>query len=153
MILEIDLIPKTSFFTNVRSTVSSEEWDKLRKTCYRKANYRCEICNGVGKTHPVECHEVWEYHTDTKIQKLVRLIALCPSCHEVKHIGLAEIRGRLELALNHLMKVNGWTKPQALQHHKEAFMLWHKRNKTQWVLDLDNLKDEAKLAGKKGDES
>ena len=138
--LEINLIPKSSFFTNVRSTVSENEWDRLRRTCYQKANYRCEIFNGIGPTHAVECHEIWEYDTATKIQKLVKLIALCPACHEVNHIGLAEIRGRLEPALNHLMKVNNWTKEQAIKHHKEAFILWNERNKIQWALNLENLK-------------
>lgn len=38
---------------------------------------------------PVECHEVWDYDDDRKIQRLERRVALCPACHEVKHAGLA----------------------------------------------------------------
>jgi hypothetical protein len=40
---------------------------------------------------------------------LVRMIALCPACHEVKHMGLAGIKGRGEIAAAHLAENNGWT--------------------------------------------
>lgn len=137
--LTINLIPRTSFFKNVRSEVSKEQWDILRKKCYKLANYRCEICDGVGEKHPVECHEIWEYDDKNKIQKLVRLIALCPSCHEVNHIGFAEINGRGDIAIEHLMKVNNWTKRQALNHRYQAFRLWAHRNTIKWKLDLTYL--------------
>ena len=39
-------------------------------------------------------HEVWDYDDARRVQRLVRLIALCPACHEVKHLGLAAKRGR-----------------------------------------------------------
>lgn len=90
MKLTIELVPSTSWFSNLRSLLSSEEWDKIRRGCYKNANYKCEICSGVGPKHPVECHETWEYDEKQGIQKLIGLIALCPSCHEVKHVGLEE---------------------------------------------------------------
>jgi hypothetical protein len=48
MKLTIELVPKTSWYSNVRSNVSKDEWDKIKKKCYIKANYKCEICNGIG---------------------------------------------------------------------------------------------------------
>jgi len=52
MKLTIELVPKTCFFSNVRSEISATLWDILRKETYRKANYRCEICNGKGEKWP-----------------------------------------------------------------------------------------------------
>jgi hypothetical protein len=55
---------------------------------------RCEICGGRGPEHPVECHERWRYNDLIRTQTLVRMIALCPACHQVKHVGLANVRGK-----------------------------------------------------------
>jgi len=134
MKLEVELIPRTSFFTNLRSKLSKEKWDVLRKKCYSDAGYRCEICSGKGNEWPVECHEVWSY--EKGIQKLVRLIALCPDCHMVKHIGLAGLRGSGDKALRHLMAVNGISKQDAESHISDAFGVWSDRNETNWELDI-----------------
>ncbi|QXL90372.1 hypothetical protein [Salmonella phage NINP13076] len=138
MRLEIELVPKTAWFTNLRSHLSKSDWDVVRKKCYAKANYKCEICGGKGTKHPVECHEIWDFGNG-KIT-LKGLIALCPSCHEVKHIGLAGIRGRGEIALRHFMKVNDVSRTVAEQYVKEAFALYHERSKRQhWELDVGYL--------------
>lgn len=142
--LKCELIPRTSFFTNVRSEVTPQKWDKLRRHCYKKAGHKCEICGGKGSKWPVECHEVWSYKVYKKdrtkgIQKLVRLIALCPSCHEVKHIGLAQLRGRMDKALKHLTKVNKVTEEEAHEIVDEAVEIWERRNEVSWKLDLSHL--------------
>lgn len=139
MKLTCEVIPKSSFFTNVRSEVSTQEWDRLRKDCYRKANYRCEICGGKGEKWPVECHEVWDYDEKTEIQKLIRLISLCPLCHQVKHIGLSKMRGLVNETMNHLMRVNKITKEEAIKHVEEVFEVWCFRNSIEWILDLSHL--------------
>ena len=89
-LLTIELVPSTCWFSNVRDHVSKSIWDKLRKATYRQSNYRCEICGDRGSKHPVECHEIWHYDDDKYIQTLTGLTALCPDCHRVKHIGLAQ---------------------------------------------------------------
>ena len=134
--LTIELVPSTCWFTNLRSELSKQQWDTLRKATYRKANYRCEVCDGKGNKHPVECHEIWHYDDENYIQALKGLIALCPACHQVKHIGLAKLRGKGEEAANHLKKVNGWNNLQAQQYILEAFQIWNERSKYQWQLDL-----------------
>jgi hypothetical protein len=106
--LTIELVPETAWFRNLRSEISGEAWDKIRKDCYKNAGYVCEICGGVGQRHPVECHEIWEYDDGDKRQILRGVIALCPSCHEVKHIGLTQMRGGLDRAVSHMAEVNGW---------------------------------------------
>ncbi len=141
MKLTIELVPSSSWFSNLRSLLSSEEWDKIRKGCYKHANYKCEICEGVGPAHPVECHETWEYNEESGIQKLVGLIALCPSCHEVKHIGLAGIKGRREEAEAHFCKVNNCSAAEAKKYISEAFSIWSKRSESEWELDIQLLEE------------
>lgn len=141
MKLSIELVPSTCWFSNVRSELSSEQWDFLRKQIYAETKYVCEVCGGKGDKHPVECHEIWKYDDKKLIQKLVGMIALCPTCHMVKHIGLASINGRGEQAVKHFMKVNKKTKKQADQYIKKAFTTWQKRSEHQWVLDISILED------------
>ena len=138
MKLEIELVPKTAWFTNLRSHLTKAQWDVVRKKCYAKANYRCEICGGKGTKHPVECHESWSYQGNKII--LVGLVALCPSCHECKHPGLAGIRGRGETVINHLMRINEISRKEAERLLNEAFSLYHKRSEVEsWVLDMGYL--------------
>lgn len=139
MKLTIELIPKSSFFKNVRSEVSRSEWDTIRKNVYKQADYKCEVCHGKGNKWPIECHEIFSYDADEKIQKLERLIALCPSCHQVKHIGLARVKGNYEKALDHFCRINETEKKEAEAYVDECFKVWQNRNCIQWKLDLTNL--------------
>lgn len=134
--LTIELVPKTCWYSNLRSELPKKDWDFLRKLCYKKANNVCEICGGSGSKWPVECHEIWEYEDNTKTQILKGLIALCPSCHEVKHIGLAQIKGNYNRCLTHLSKVNDWDLNTAENYVKESFSLWKERSRHKWVLDI-----------------
>lgn len=143
--LTVELVPSTCWFSNVRDHVSTETWDRLRKHTYKQANYRCEVCGGKGSAHPVECHEIWHYDDKNKQQKLIGLIALCPSCHQVKHIGLAKMRGKGEVAKHHLAQVNQWTLKQTETYLKEVWKLWKERSKHQWKLDLTWLESEFQI--------
>jgi hypothetical protein len=67
------------------------------------------------------------------------MIALCPACHEVKHIGLAGIRGRADIARGHLAEVNGWELREADRYIEEAFAVWQKRSTRSWSLDISAL--------------
>ena len=133
-LLEVELVPKTSHFKNLRSDLKSSEWDLLRKDSYKQAGHCCEICGGKGPKWPVECHEIWKY--EDGIQTLLGLISLCPSCHETVHIGLAQIKGRFNQALSHLMKINSWDNDTAMAHVNEAFVLWRERSIYEWKLDI-----------------
>jgi len=138
--LTIELVPKTSWYNNVRALVDEPTWGRIRRQVYRQANYRCEICGGKGPEHPVECHEVWRYDDRTRVQLLVRMIALCPVCHQVKHIGLANVKGKGAQARGHLARVNGWTLEEADAYIAEAFGVWAQRSRGSWTLDLEGLR-------------
>lgn len=134
--LTIELVPASSWFDNVRSRVTKEKWDALRRLAYKAAGYRCEICGGRGEQWPVECHERWLYDDGALIQRLDGLIALCPSCHEVKHFGLAMKQGRFAFAQAHLENVNGWDRHTSNVYIMRAFEQWETRSKHDWRLDL-----------------
>jgi 5-methylcytosine-specific restriction endonuclease McrA len=138
--LHIELVPKTCFYSNVRTLLPNKYWDKLRKESYEKANHVCEICGDNGKNqgynHNVECHEIWSYDDDTRTQKLLGLISLCPKCHQVKHFGRTSAIGKQPEAFKHLEKVNEWNHKQCVDHAKEAMLEWMDRSKYKWKLDL-----------------
>ena len=58
--LTSEIVPSTCWYNNVRSNVSTKEWDYLRKKSYESAGNVCEICGDTGKNqgfnHNVECH-------------------------------------------------------------------------------------------------
>lgn len=89
----------------------------------------------------MECHEVWTYDDEAHIQHLTRLIALCPACHLVKHLGSAIMRGQGQAGFAHLARVNGWNFEEAKQHFREALNVWKARSEHDWTLDLEGLRN------------
>mmetsp|Transcript_14704 Transcript_14704/g.24285 ORF Transcript_14704/g.24285 Transcript_14704/m.24285 type:complete len:285 (+) Transcript_14704:288-1142(+) len=137
-ILFVDLIPKSCWFTNVRYCVHPRDWDRLRRHVYNRANNKCECCGAGGI---LEAHERWLYQDKQRIQKLIRLVALCSRCHEATHMGLAGIRGRGIQAIRHLQQVTKMSAKQADAHIEKAFGTWRERSAKNWKLDLSLLTD------------
>jgi hypothetical protein len=125
----------------VRSFVKRGQWDKIRKRAYALAGYRCEICTGTGRRHPVECHEAWHYDDEKFVQTLVRMTALCPACHEVKHIGRAHAIGRGREACKHLAHVNEWSQKEADEYVDKQARVWERRSLEDWELDVTHLSE------------
>jgi hypothetical protein len=144
--LTIELVPKTCHFSNVRTCLSTSDWDKIRKISYANANNKCEICGDTGKNqgynHNVECHEIWQYDEETLTQKLTGLISLCPKCHMVKHIGRSIAIGKVDVCYRQLAKVNKWTQSQIQKHIVESFDKHKLLSKHQWILDISMLSQE-----------
>jgi hypothetical protein len=134
--LTVELVPSTCWFSNLRSELSKEEWDRLRRATYERAGQRCEVCGQRGTTHPVECHEVWEYDDKKHVQSLAGLVALCPACHESKHMGFASATGRSAQARTHLARVNGWSMDSVELYLEAEFEQWSIRSQHEWTLDL-----------------
>lgn len=143
-VLFVDMVPKSCWFTNVRSCVSPTDWDRIRRVVYGRAGQRCEVCgaspNRAQKQY-LEAHERWHYDTDRRVQSLRRLIALCTDCHMATHYGFAELRGRDRQAREHLAAVNRWSPQDVRLHIEGAVELWHTRNRVKWDLDLSLLTD------------
>ena len=134
--LSIELVPSTSWGDNLRSALTRTQWDRLRREQFDIAGHVCEICGGKGRRHPVEGHEVWSYDEINFVQKLERLIALCPACHRCKHPGNTHRIGLGHLIEPQLCRVNGWTPDQAKMAQGWAFQVWQIRSRYQWTLDL-----------------
>lgn len=140
MILKVELVPSSSWGNNLRNgaNLSKAEWDKLRKQCYRDAHYKCEVCGGKGPKWPVECHEIWDYNDDTKVQTLKGLIALCPMCHKAKHLGFASTQGMEVFAfvLAHIAKINDLSENELMEYVEKVFDQHSERSQHKWALDL-----------------
>lgn len=133
-LLFVDLIPSSCWFTNVRYCVDPLDWDRLRRKVYSRADNRCECCGS--SQDGLEAHERWNYDEKKKVQKLVRLVALCRECHQTTHFGLAQIKGKAEVAANHLHRMRGFNAAELSRHIGDAFELYHDRCQYTWDLDL-----------------
>lgn len=134
--LSVELVPATAWWSNVRTNVSRAEWEICKNLVKERSGRRCEICGGVGTRYPVDCHEVWHYDDERQVQTLVGLIALCPPCHEVKHIGRAIATGNFARALGHLAAVNGWSVQHADRYVAVQLEVHALRSTHPWRLDI-----------------
>lgn len=136
--LSIDLVPKTSWYKNLRKQMKQSQWNKLRKKVYAEQGNVCAICGEGGR---LNCHEVWSYDEAKHIQKLIGFSAVCNMCHHVTHVGMAQTlasKGHLNLnaVVEHFMKVNGTNQKVFEKHKTEAFRIWRERSQHEWKTDL-----------------
>lgn len=146
--LYCDPIPRSAWYTQVRSAVSTDDWHRLRQMVYRRAGQACEAC-GAGRNPDgqrwLEAHERFAYlpaagqSPGRGVQQLRRLVCLCTWCHEATHFGRAQVTGREQHALDHLCWVNGWSARQAWEHVDAAAATWEQRSAMVWELDLSLL--------------
>ncbi len=129
------MVPQTSWGKNLRSVLSKESWDLVRKAVYQAAGNRCRICGRRGDKWPVEADELWAYDEPAGVQRLVNVIAMCPPCHKVHHFGKTTIDGEAEAAIAQMMHVNGWTRLQAEQAGADGFSEWERRSRIPWRID------------------
>jgi len=133
--LTVELVPKPLWGKNLRSILPPARWAELRCHCLDVANHRCAGCGAPGN----HCHEVWEYDDIMFVQRLRTLACLCSRCHDVVHLGHAQLEGRGEQAFRTLMAVNEWDSFQANEHIKWAAGKWRWRNKHRWSQDISNV--------------
>lgn len=136
--LTIELVPKTSWYNNMRKIVPPPEWDKIRRRTYAEYGHRCGVCGSKGR---LNCHEIWHYDDHRHVQELEGFIALCDLCHHVKHIGLAGVlaaRGKLdyESVVKHFMSVNECDRKTFEEHRQEVFERWSQRSQHQWEVSF-----------------
>lgn len=137
--LRIQMVPEKASGHNLRGLIPSTQWDRIKNAAFAVAGHRCEACGGVGSSHPVECHELWDFNQKLRLQKLNGLQVLCPDCHGAAHIGFSKkskspqtyerIRGKL-------MSVNGLTGDQVDKYIRMAFASHNETRDMLWVMDL-----------------
>lgn len=137
-VLVPEMLPVTTWEQNIRHKRGPEVWDRMRKHAYKAAGHRCEICGDQGK---LEAHEAWSLANETCVQKLDRIIALCPVCHKAHHLGIARRLGMFDDVRRQLQRVNGWTARQVDAGIQEAYEVWQQRCDWPWTVDLSWLED------------
>ncbi len=146
--LRADMLPPTVWGSNIRAmalTAGPKLWDALRFPVCAAAKNLCESCgNPAPNNRRPDCHERWEFTTTgpTPVQRLRRLVALCPTCHEVQHIGLANIKGRIGDVQATLMRINNWTAREAKQDLQRAEHRYQAIKEIEFDLDLSVLKGQ-----------
>lgn len=153
-VIHPDLLPSSVWGSNLRGIFSSEEWDALRLPVCAAADNRCEVCgehsvDERGRQRRPDCHELWHFDSTcgARVQRLIRLIALCVDCHRVQHIGLAQAKGKLRLVREQLRKVNSWTDREVRVAFDDAAARFEWRGRYEWDLDLSLLQGEIDLGG------
>jgi hypothetical protein len=132
-------VPASCWFTNARTCISPQDWERVRRLVTTRADRRCEVCRqGEDRTQArwLEAHERWEYDPRAQRQILRRLVCFCSLCHSVTHFGLTQLRGEADEALAHLCTVTGMSRRAAEDHVSAAFAQWEQRSRINWDLDL-----------------
>lgn len=146
MRLTVELVPKTAWWSNVRSNVNRVEWEQCKAYARAKTGGTCIICGDSGLNqgyrYPVEAHEIWDYDDHNQIQTLVDIWPLCPMCHKVKHLGRTrEVSSPEQWArvIDHLARVNRWTGSTVERYVLLVFEIWRERSTVDWRLNIDML--------------
>lgn len=137
--LFVDLVPSSCWFTNVRSCVSQQDWERLRRPVLRRAGHRCEICGAPedrARQQWLDVHERWHYEDRSGVQTLRRLLTVCKPCHLATHFGFAQVKGREDEARAQLAAVTRQSRAQIADHVEHAFAVWDRRSRRVWELDL-----------------
>jgi 5-methylcytosine-specific restriction endonuclease McrA len=142
-VLNVDMIPKSCAFKNVRSNVREETWERIRYTVRDRSKNVCELC-GISARQGIQstgnhCHERFSYDQNTKVQKLERLMCICEECHNSTHFGRSNIEGNFEKAREHLKAVRKWTEEEVDRNIEDAYKILNARENIQWTLDLSVL--------------
>jgi hypothetical protein len=153
-----DMLPENVWGSNLRGILTRTQWDQLRIPVCEQAGNSCEVCGqpghdpDSGKPRRPDCHELWHFEvtSTSAVQRLARLIALCPDCHRVQHAGRASVRGELSMVVKQLRAVNSWSDTEirlALESADER-LRWRRTHS--WDLDLSLLEGKIRLTDGSG---
>lgn len=110
--LQINIVPETAWYKNLRTYFTASEWNKIREVVYKRARY---------------------------LQSLDRIFALCPACHLCKHPGFARVKHREKEVVEHLMKINNYDLKAANEQIRQAMRVFLERSKHEWILNNTQL--------------
>lgn len=130
--LSVEPIPAGSRRASLANLMPRGQWDRLRRSVYHKAHYRCQICGREGRLY---CHEIWQCNEKTSYQFLRGFEALCENCHNVRHLFFiwdSQHRARL---FRHFRTINRLTKEQGMQHLADAYRQQQEFNKRKWIVN------------------
>ena len=84
---------------------------------------------------------MWSYDDEKHIQSLQDIIAVCPACHAVIHIGRTALMGKEAEAQALFMKVNGCTHSDYHAALGEANRIHAERSRHEWITDISKLRE------------
>ena len=136
--LNFELVPDSCWYSNLRSILTKQQWYAISKKVRAAAGGRCQICGAPSAR--LEAHERWEYDEERAVQRLSAIVAVCPACHAVIHIGRTQLKGDVRAAEDHFMQVNGCNYAEYRRALGEANEAHRRRNKVpEWSLDISKL--------------
>lgn len=80
-------IPKPLHALPPRNIMGRTAWDKARKLCYFKADYKCEICGCEPSKGNLHAHELYTIDYLAGTSTFNRCIAICKQDHDFIHSG------------------------------------------------------------------
>jgi len=124
-----------------------KRWREIRLHVVAQAKGRCEIC-GDSREKGMICHEIWNYDDTLHVAKLTGFQLVCPPCNLVIHVGGSgniwggDPSGTMsvdagDIALEHLMRVNGITFDEAIAMLVQANQHWDERSGHEWTVAVD----------------
>jgi hypothetical protein len=140
--LNIELVPYTMHYKNVRAVVPGEVWHVVCDITHQMHNRRCCKCRRSAVEARLECHEVWSFTTSpAPVMKMTGMLSLCHLCHMGKHIKFAELNGELPATRTHLMKYHQLTPLQFWWKVQKAVAKVRQLSRYEYSLDLTYLND------------
>ena len=130
--LSVEPTPARSRRASLANLMPRVQWDCLRRSVYRKAHYRCQICGSEGKLY---CHEIWQYNEETGYQFLRGFSCLCKACHDVKHIFFVRDSWCRASLFRHFLTVNRVTREQGIKHLVDAYRQQQGLNQRDWIVN------------------
>jgi hypothetical protein len=109
--------------------------EKLKYFWFSLPRDRCAICGSKAS----DIDEFWDYYVNSGrgVAKLVSLRGLCGYCHLAKHIGYANVTGRIEEALKHLAEINNIALPGIYMLLDETYNVWRMLSSiTTWRIEI-----------------
>jgi hypothetical protein len=136
--LNIELVPHTMHYKNVRAVLSQEAWKALCTITHRENLLHCCECGAKGR---LECHEQWEYVLpgSRPRMRMTKMLSLCHLCHMGKHIKFAERNGELPAVKRHLKRVYKLSSLQLWWKICKAVALVRSQSRYEYDLDLTYL--------------
>jgi 5-methylcytosine-specific restriction endonuclease McrA len=148
---------------NLWTLFDKATWDHVRTTNYARSGFRCVLCgeqnaraaDGGSGRGPVDAHEVWSWSMPDDdpsagigIQRLERIMTLCPACHACFHASNATTRARRDARFEEAaafirqrqMDINGMSAEELDGHLARSAEDWDRtRGVDRWILDLSHL--------------
>ncbi len=116
MKLTLELIPDTASGSSLYRLLTEKAWKAIRVKVLEEYNSQCVIYGAnAGR---LNCHKQWEYDDQTNIQRLVRLVILCPMCHLVKNMNTSYVS--FEELVQHFMRVNECSRQDFDEYYQQS---------------------------------